>query len=419
MFKKIALPVIGILLALSIVFGASSVLASEGNPPADDWMEDGDFPDWFMIAAEALNMDDDAFWTAFEDGKTIEEIAKEKGVDAQIIVDAIVAAETEFVKEFDSVEDFSQEEIDEWLEILPEEAKFFVEEGWDFEEFEGADWFTIAGKALGMDEDALWEALEDGKNLADLAKEQGVSQEKVVEAIVAAERIFISEMVTEGELTQEEADEWIAELDEEAKSFVEEGWDFEEFEGADWFSIAGEALNMDEDALWEALEGSKNLADLAKDQGISQEKIIEAILAEEQTFIKEMVTEGELTQEEADEWISELDEEVKFFVEEGWDFEEFEGADWFSIAGEALTMDEDALWEALESGESIADLAKTQGVALEKITDEILSAENEYTAQLLTDGEITQEEADEWNGMLAEELESFANESWDCEEEVE
>ncbi len=61
MFKKIALPVIGILLALSIVFGASSVLASEGNPPADDWMEDGDFPDWielFNSGNESINLEE-------------------------------------------------------------------------------------------------------------------------------------------------------------------------------------------------------------------------------------------------------------------------------------------------------------------------------------------------------------------------
>ena len=322
MFKKLVLPILGVLLVLSIAFGASSVFANESDPPADAWMEDGDFPDWFTIAGEALGMDDDALWIALEDGKTIAEIAKEKGVDTQIIVDAIVVAEKAFIKEFAGSEDFTQEEIDEWLEILPKEAKAFVEESMGFEEFEGDDWFVIAGKALNMDEDALWEALESGQSIADVAKAQGVAQELIVTAIIAAEKAYIDEMVTEGDLTQEEADEWLATLDEGAKYFVEESMGFEEFEGVDWFTHAGEALNMDEDALWEALESGQSIADLAKAQGVALEKVTDAILTAEKNYTTELLADGTITQEEADEWNGMLAEELESFANESWDWKE-------------------------------------------------------------------------------------------------
>ncbi len=127
----------------------------------------------------------------------------------------------------------------------------------------------------------------------------------------------------------------------------------------------------------------------------------------------------EFTQEEADEWLAELDEEAKYFLsEEGADFEVFV-ADWFTITSEALSMDEDALWEALSSGQSVADLAKAQGVDQEVIVNTILSAEKDFTARLLADSTITQEEADERNGMLLEEIRFFIDENfvWDVEAE--
>ena len=430
MLKKIVLPVVGLLLVLSIAFGASAVFASSASdlnpvglrsedPPPDEWL-DANYPDWFVIAAESMNLDEDALWLAVEEGKNIADLAKDQGISTQQIIDAIIVAEKDFTKELVSNGSFTQEEADEWLAMLPEEAKSFVEESWDFEVLEGgSDWFTIAAETMKLDEEALWDALDNGQTLADVAKAQGVAQETVVDAIVVAEQTFINELVASGDLSQEEADEWATELREDAESFLTESWDWEEFEGVDWFGIVIETLNMDEDALWDALDNGQSLADVAKAQGIAQETVVDAIVTAEQTFIVKLVSEGEFTQEEADEWLAELDEEAKYFLsEEGADFDVFV-VDWLTITSEALNMDEDALWEALSSGQSVADLAKAQGVDQEVIVNTILLAEKDFTAKLLADSTITQEEADERNGMLLEEIQTFIDESfvWDVEAE--
>ncbi len=87
---------------------------------------------------------------------------------------------------------------------------------------EVVDWFTVAAETIGLDEDALWEALEDGQSIAEIAQAHGVEPQAVIDAVVAAEKEFVDRLVAEGELTQEEADEWLAELDEEVRAFVEE-----------------------------------------------------------------------------------------------------------------------------------------------------------------------------------------------------
>lgn len=90
------------------------------------------------------------------------------------------------------------------------------------EPVEEVNWFTVAAETLGLDEDALWEALDEGQSLAEISQAQGVDAQKTIDAIVAAEQEFTAGLVAEGELSQEEADEWLASLDEAARSFVED-----------------------------------------------------------------------------------------------------------------------------------------------------------------------------------------------------
>lgn len=79
----------------------------------------------------------------------------------------------------------------------------------------GGPGLEAAADALGMTEDELRAALDvDGTTLADVAEEQGVSVETLVDALVATAQERIATAVEEGRLTQEEADERLADLEE-------------------------------------------------------------------------------------------------------------------------------------------------------------------------------------------------------------
>jgi hypothetical protein len=72
-----------------------------------------------------------------------------------------------------------------------------------------------AAEALGMTEDDLRTALEpDGTTLADVAEEEGVEVDTLVDALVQAQQDRIAQAVEDGRLTQEEADERLADLEE-------------------------------------------------------------------------------------------------------------------------------------------------------------------------------------------------------------
>lgn len=67
-----------------------------------------------------------------------------------------------------------------------------------------------AAEAIGIDEADLQAALEDGDTIADVAEANGVSADDVIDAIVDAKTERIAEKVEDGSITQEEADEKLA-----------------------------------------------------------------------------------------------------------------------------------------------------------------------------------------------------------------
>jgi hypothetical protein len=71
-----------------------------------------------------------------------------------------------------------------------------------------------AAEAIGIEPDALRAELEDGKTLAEVAQAHGVEVQALVDALVADANEHLDEAVANGRLTQEEADEKKANLQE-------------------------------------------------------------------------------------------------------------------------------------------------------------------------------------------------------------
>lgn len=77
-----------------------------------------------------------------------------------------------------------------------------------------------AADALGLTVDELREQLRDGTTVADLAAARGVDVQAVVDAIVADRQARVAEKVAAGEITQERADEILADAESRATAFV-------------------------------------------------------------------------------------------------------------------------------------------------------------------------------------------------------
>jgi hypothetical protein len=89
----------------------------------------------------------------------------------------------------------------------------------------GADGMKLApaavGEALGMEVGELQAEQRAGKTLAQIGEDKGISRETLLERLVSAADSRLAEKVTEGQLTQEQADERKAGLAERIGALID------------------------------------------------------------------------------------------------------------------------------------------------------------------------------------------------------
>ena len=86
----------------------------------------------------------------------------------------------------------------------------------------GFDGEVLAG-LLGIDVETLRSDLRDGKTVAEIAGEQGVDVQTVIDSLVAEAKSHLDLSVQNGRLTQEEADAKLAEVTQRITDFVNNG----------------------------------------------------------------------------------------------------------------------------------------------------------------------------------------------------
>ena len=84
----------------------------------------------------------------------------------------------------------------------------------------GGQSLEIASQALGMSVEELHTALDGGQTLAQVASDKGVNVQVIIDALVAERTTHINQEVADGELTQAEADEKLAEVTQKVTDMV-------------------------------------------------------------------------------------------------------------------------------------------------------------------------------------------------------
>jgi uncharacterized protein (DUF433 family) len=174
-------------------------------------------------AAKAIGISVEDLRSALKDGKSIAEVAKDKGVARQKVIDAMVKA--------------AEARLDEAKKALPDRIADVVDGKFKGPQGKGPDGggppghrggrgflgnsFEAAAKAIGVSVEDLRTALKDGKSIAEVAKDKGVAEQKVIDAIVKAAKDDLAAAVKDGKLDQARADEIEKDLPDHAKHFVE------------------------------------------------------------------------------------------------------------------------------------------------------------------------------------------------------
>lgn len=114
----------------------------------------------------------------------------------------------------------SQEQADAVAETLAEEAPFGMHGPGHHGRMLALD---AAADALGMSDAELRDALRDGQTLAEVAEARGVEVQTLVDALVAEATDRLEAAVADGRISQERADEVLADLPDRIAERVEQG----------------------------------------------------------------------------------------------------------------------------------------------------------------------------------------------------
>jgi uncharacterized protein (DUF433 family) len=184
-----------------------------------------------------------------------------------------------------------------------------------------------AAEAIGIEPSALLAAIRDGQTVAEVAQANGVDPATVVDAIVANANDRLDQAVADGELTQEQADERAADVEEHATDFVNGDLSMPFHPGPPlignpglWgfadgpFAAAANAIGIDPSELFGDLRDGMTIADVAKDHGVEVSTVVDAVVASLQERLDSAVENGWITQEQADERSAELRDQATALV---------------------------------------------------------------------------------------------------------
>lgn len=181
--------------------------------------------------AQTLGMSVDELRAALQGGKTVADLAQEKGVALETVVNAILAERKTQLDQAVAAGRMTQEQADAILAKLQTELPTRLTQPFQAGEQcgrpqgsqghgrpqQGGDHtalLDLVAQTLTMSTEELRTALQGGATVADLAAEKGVALDTLVNVIVAERKVQLDQAVAEGRMTQEQADTILAKLRE-------------------------------------------------------------------------------------------------------------------------------------------------------------------------------------------------------------
>jgi transposase-like protein len=216
-----------------------------------------------------------------------------------------------------------------------------------------ADWIAVAASAIGIEETALRDALAEGQTIAEVAEENGVDPQAVIDAIVATETENLSEQITDlvqgqaerprfrfgfipmpsipgdgrfqffqpgrggrffGPSGHDRSGERMPFFEERGFGFAPFGEGFPFFEWQGFMSpmtgsllftsghalleSAAEAIQIEPEALQEALADGQTIAEIAEEHDVDPQTVTDAILACANARLDEALADGWLTEDQ-------------------------------------------------------------------------------------------------------------------------
>lgn len=292
----------------------------------------------------------------------------------------------------------------------------------------------IVAEETGLTTREILAQLQEGLSLADVISANGGDVNTVISAATEAATTAINEAVANGNLPQERADQMLANLETVITNGI--NGEFDRPQGgqngrqqAQQFLMqsVSDATGLSNQEIMTQVRGGMTLAEVIEANGGSVDAVVGSAVAAATEAINTMVSEGKLTQEQADETIATLETAYTDAVngdlagqrpENGRPGPRPDDAarsprdlagGVVRAAAESAGLDARDLMTQLRDGAILADILSANGVDVQTFIDDQIAKADERLNQAVESGRITTEQKDAFLSELSTRLTDFIN----------
>jgi lambda repressor-like predicted transcriptional regulator len=396
---------ISLIIAFLLVLGMTGpVFAQTPTPPAGE-TPTTQTPGLWQSIAQALQMGVNDLQAALKSGKTITQLASEKGVDLKALMSTLTSKISQRLQQAVSGGKMTQDQADQKLNTLQSGLNTWFTTGAMPADLKQLNILRQAHKvladALGMSVQDLNAALKSGKTIAQLAQNKGVSLDTLVNDVTAKRSQELQKAVQDGKMTQVQADKELNALKTGATQWfqtgkVPESWKIAQTLQNDRIMIAKD-LGMSVQDLNAALKSGKTISQLAQDKSVSLDTLVSDVTAQRAQQLQKAVLDGKMTQDQANKALSTLKDNITQWFNTGKRPNALkikqEINDMTGNLASQLGMTTDELKQALKGGKTLTQLAQEKGVSLDSLVNTLSAQRTEQIQQALKNGKITQDQA--------------------------
>jgi uncharacterized protein YidB (DUF937 family) len=166
-------------------------------------------------------------------------------------------------------------------------------------------------------------------------------------------------------------------------------------------------LKIDAPTLQQDLKSEQSLADIASAQGVNEQDVINLLVQQSTDRINKAVAAGKLTQDKATQREANLSAQVKKMVEhkgKGGFVHRRNGQGQLKQVASELGIDPTQLMSQLKAGQSIADIAATQGKDEQTVINALVTQATTKINAAVQAGKLTKDKANQMEAKLSDRI---------------
>lgn len=185
-------------------------------------------------------------------------------------------------------------------------------------------------QVLDMEPNELLPQLKEGRTIAQIAEERGISVSTVVDELLVPVKERLDKAVVDGKLSQEQAEQGLSKAEARITEMVQNATpqDIVRHRAGKLISQDKRAgrtkvllnqvcqiVNLDSEEMLAQLKEGKKIVEIAQEQGVSRDELLQALTDRAQERLDKAVSEGKLDGDKAVEMMPKIEEGLAKFVD--------------------------------------------------------------------------------------------------------